>query len=256
MASDADSGHDSDEADPETEWLFPSNVRADPATRAGSSSTAATHADADRIAAFEEAAFSSDSSGAFPTDPDARTESDSGVVPATAAASGATPRAGRSRKRDLVVAAVVVLVIMVAAVGVVAAIRRDGGAKSSSGVPAVRGERSTSTTSRAQVTTTIAPTVAPSAPSTLPSTPTSFTVRANCGGRDCAVAVRERPSTGARQVATLRTGQIVQINCSTHGDSIDDRDTGRRSDVWYRFADTDGYSSALYLEGPTVADCG
>jgi hypothetical protein len=253
VASDSDSGHDSGETDLETEWLFPSDVRSDPAARTGSSSTADTKADADRFSAFDEAAFGSDNSGAFGTKPRQLTDSESPLVTGTPAPLAAMPRTGQPRKWVLVVDAILILLVGVAAV---AAIGRGAGTKSSFGVPVVGAAGSTSTTSRAQIRTTIAPPVAPSAPTTLASTPTSFTVRASCGGADCAVAVRESPSTGARQVASLRTGQIVQTYCSARGDSVDDRDTGRRSDVWYRFAGANGYSSALYLDGPTVPDCG
>jgi hypothetical protein len=250
MATGSDSGHDSEERDLETEWLFPSDVRSDSATLAGDSTTPDTRVDAgDRIVAFEKAAFGVDNSPAFRTDADDRTHRASRVAPATAEAFGEMPAAGRSRKRVLVFAAVVVLV-GVAAVGVVAAIGRNDGAKSSPEVaPTARSEASTSTASRAEVTTTIAPAPAPSAP-------TSFTVHSSCGGRDCAVAVRERPSTAARTIRSLRSGEVVQISCSTHGDRIADRDTAQQSDVWYRLAGTDGYSSALYLEGPAVHDCG
>jgi Bacterial SH3 domain len=250
MAGGSDSGHDSEERDLETERLFPPDTRSDSATRAGDSTAADTRADAgDRIVEFEKAAFGVDNSPAFRTDTDDRTHAASGVVPATAEAIGEMPPARRSRKRVLVFAAIVVL-LAVAAVGVIAGVGRNGGAKSSPRVaPPARSEASTSTTSRAEVTTTIAPAPAPSAP-------ISFTVHSSCGGRDCAVAVRERPSTAAKTVRSLRSGEVVQITCSTHGDRIVDRDTGQQSDVWYRLAGTDGYSSALYLEGPTVQDCG
>lgn len=254
MASDSDSGRDSGEADQETEWLFPSDSRSEPATQGDRSASTDTPADADRVTAFDEAAFGAENSGAFRTDPVTEPAPTRSPFQPPERPSERTREPRRSRKRLLVVAAVVVLLIVVAGVGVVAAMRRDGGAKSSSG--AVRSHGSTSTTSRAQVTTTVAPAVTSVAPSTSPATPAAFTVRASCAGRDCAVAVREAPSASARQVTSLRTGQVVQINCSTHGDAIDDRDTGRRSDVWYRFADTGGYSSALYLDGPTVPDCG
>jgi hypothetical protein len=249
MARGSDSGHDSEERDLETEWLFPSDVRSDSA-RATNSTAADPPADVgDRIVAFEKAAFGVDNSPAFRTDAGDRAHAVSGVAPATAEAFGEMPPAGRSRKRVLVFAAIVVL-LAVAAVGVVAGVGRNGGAKSSPRVaPTARSEASTSTTSRAEVTTTIAPAPAPSAP-------ISFTVHSSCGGRDCEVAVRERPSTAAEAVGSLRSGEAVQIACSTHGDRIDDRDTGQQSDVWYRLAGTGGYSSALYLEGPTVQDCG
>jgi hypothetical protein len=158
------------------------------------------------------------------------------------------PPTERPRKRFLVFAGVVVL-LGAAAVGVVAAVGRNDGGKSSPRVaPPVRSQASTSTTSRAEATTTIAPAPAPSAP-------ISFTVHSSCGGRDCEVAARERPSTAAKTVGSLRSGEVVQISCSTHGDRINDRHTGQQSDVWYRLA-TGGYSSALYLQGPTLQDCG
>jgi hypothetical protein len=249
MARGSDSGHDSEDRDRETEWLFPSDARSDSARRGGDSTSADTPADAgDQIAAFEKAAFGVDNSPAFRTDIYDRTRA-SGVVPATAEAFGEMPPAGRSRKRVLVFAAVVVL-LGIAAVGVVAAVGRDDGGKSTPRVAATaRSEASTSTAPRAEVTTTVASAPAPSAP-------ISFTVHSSCGGRDCAVAVRERPSTAAKTVRSLRSGEVVQITCSTHGDRIDDGDTGQQSDVWYRLAGTAGYSSALYLEGPTVQDCG
>jgi hypothetical protein len=55
---------------------------------------------------------------------------------------------------------------------------------------------------------------------------------------------------------SLRAGEVVQVNCSTRGELVEDRDTGQRSDVWYRLAGTNGYTSSLYLTGPTVPDCG
>ena len=249
MARGSDSGHDSEERDPETEWLFPSDVRSDSAA-ATNSTTADPPSDAgDWIAEFEKAAFGVDNSPAFRTDTADRTNGVSGIAPATAEAFEEMPPARRSRKWVVVFAAIVVL-LAVAAVGVVAGVGRNGGAKPSQRVaPRARSEASTSTTSRAEVTTTITPAPTPSAP-------ISFTVHSSCSGRDCEVAVRERPSTAAKTVRSLRSGDAVQISCSTHGDRIDDRDTGQQSDVWYRLAGTGGYSSALYLEGPPVQDCG
>jgi hypothetical protein len=61
--------------------------------------------------------------------------------------------------------------------------------------------------------------------------------------------------TAAAAAGSLRNGDVVQVSCSTHGESVADRDTGQRSDVWYRL-DTGRYVSALYLEGPAVPDCG
>src|SRR4029450_6539882 len=107
-------------------------------------------------------------------------------------------------------------------------------------------ERAPLPPSRAVAPTTLAPTAAPSAPSASPSPPVGFTVHSTCSGRDCAVTVREGPSTVSKNVGSLSWGQGVQVNCSTHGESIEDTDTRQRSDVWYRLADTAGYVSAVY----------
>jgi Mrp family chromosome partitioning ATPase len=40
------------------------------------------------------------------------------------------------------------------------------------------------------------------------------------------------------------------------GGSINDADTWHQSDVWYRLAETNGYSPAIYLECPAVPACG
>jgi hypothetical protein len=117
MARGSDSGHDSEDRDLETESLFPSDVRSDSA-RATNSTAADPPADVgDRIVAFEKAAFGVDNSPAFRTDAGDRAHAVSGVAPATAAAFGELPPAGRSRKRVLIFAAIVVL-LAVAAVGV------------------------------------------------------------------------------------------------------------------------------------------
>jgi Bacterial SH3 domain len=256
MASRSDSGHDSDERHLDRELFDTSDSHSDAAKRAGNASTADTRADASGwIRSFEEAAFGVANSPAFGTDTDDRTRAESRAATADAAF-GDMPTV-RSRKRLMVVAAVVVLLVAAAAGGAVALIGHNGEAKSSSGVSTTAGsESSTITGSRAVAPTTIAPAAAPSAPPASTSTHTSFTVHSTCGGRDCAVAVREKPSTDARNVGSLRAGEVVQISCSTHGELIQDSDTGQRSDVWYRLAGTDGYSSAAYLEGPTVPDCG
>ncbi len=159
----------------------------------------------------------------------------------------------RSRKRVAVVAAAVVLVLVGAVVAAGAVIERDdGGKSSSSGSGTVTSHRST-TTSRPAVSTTITTAAAP--PTAVP-TPGPFTVRSTCGGRACTVAVHEGSTTAAAAAGSLRDGEVVQVSCSTHGESVADRDTGQRSDVWYRLADRGGYASALYLEGPAVPDCG
>jgi len=155
-------------------------------------------------------------------------------------------RARRSRRRVVVVAAVVAVLVVFGAVAAVVLVRRDGGAESTSRAP------TTAKSERAAVTTTIAPAAAP--PSAVPA-PGPFTVRSTCGGRACTVAVHEGSTTAAAKAGALRNGEVVQVSCSTHGESIEDRDTGQRSDVWYRL-DTGGYVSGLYVEGPTVPDCG
>jgi Bacterial SH3 domain len=255
MASESDSGHDSDERHLERELFDPSDRHSDAATRAGDAS-ADTGADArDWIQSFEEAAFGVDNSRASRTDTDDRTRAESRVAATNAAALGDMPTARRSRKRPVIVAAVVGLLVAGAAVGGVALIERNDRAKSSSGTSTTaRSESSTTSRSRAVPPTTIAP-AATTPPIASPSTPAQFTVRLNCAGRDCAVAVRQAPSTAAKNVGSLRAGQVVQISCSTHGESINDTNTGQRSDVWYRLVDPGGYSSAVYLEGPTVPDC-
>jgi hypothetical protein len=47
----------------------------------------------------------------------------------------------------------------------------------------------------------------------------------------------------------------VQVDCSTHGEPVQDTDLGQQSDVWYRQAGTNSYVSALYLDGPAVPSC-
>jgi hypothetical protein len=153
------------------------------------------------------------------------------------------PTPARSRTSVEIVAAMAVVLVVVAAFGAFVLVRRSGGDNSRSGA---------ATGSSAAVTTTSVPASGSSPPN---ATPGPFAVHSTCGGRDCAVAVREAPSAGARQAGSLRTGAVVQVNCSTHGESIEDRDSGQRSDVWYRLADTNGYASALYLTGPKVPDC-
>jgi hypothetical protein len=155
------------------------------------------------------------------------------------------PTPARSRRRVEIVAAMVVVLVVVAAVGAVALLRRSGGGTSA--------PSAATTASTAAITTTIAPASAASSPS---ATPGPFTVRSACGGRDCPIAVRESPSRGAKMTGSLRAGEVVQVNCSTRGELVEDRDTGQRSDVWYRLAGTNGYTSSLYLTGPTVPDCG
>jgi hypothetical protein len=159
-------------------------------------------------------------------------------------------RARRSRRRTVVVAAVAAAVVVCGAVATVAVVRRGGGQESSSR------PSTTAVSEGAAVTTTIAP---PTAPSTTPASaapaPGSFTVRSTCGGRACTVAVHVQSTTAAAKSGSLRNGDVVQVSCSTHGEPVGDRDTGQRSDVWYRL-DSGSYVSGLYVEGPTVPDCG
>jgi Bacterial SH3 domain len=204
-----------------------------------------------------EPSFAEENLPALPVDTDGRTRAASGVATAVAQAFGDIWTAGPSRKRVASVAAVVVLLMVVGVIGVLALMGRNDGADSSSSVPATtRSKSSTTTTSGSAAATTITPPATPSPPSGLPSTAVPFTVLSTCGGRDCTVAVREGPNTAAQMVRSVRSGEVVQINCSVHGESIEDPDTGQRSDMWYRLADTSGYSSAVYLEGGTVPGCG
>ena len=250
MADESGSGYEPDEGE-ETEWLFPSNPRSGSADHDDDSSTAEPADADDRVAAFESVAFGVDHPPESPTESDRRPPTQSAAVPAflTHGSAEDTPRARRSRKWIVVGAAIVALVV-VGAVGVVAALQRGDGTKRSS-PPAAASTRATpaSTSPTSAVTTTPA--------STPPAGgPVAFTVHSTCNGRDCDVAVRERPSVSARMVGALHTGDVAQVTCSAQGDSVDDRDTGQRSDVWYRLAGTNGYSSSLYLQGPAVPACG
>jgi hypothetical protein len=56
-------------------------------------------------------------------------------------------------------------------------------------------------------------------------------------------------------VGYVDTGRVVQIDCSTHGEPVQDKNTGQQSDVWYRYTGSNKYSSALYLDGPPVPSC-
>jgi Bacterial SH3 domain len=204
-----------------------------------------------------EPAIAEENLPASPADTDGRTRTASGVATVVAQAFGDMWTARPSRKRVASVAAVVVLLVVVGVIGVLALMGRNDGADSSSSVATTaRSKSSTTTTSGSAAATTITPPATPSPPSALPSTPVAFTVLSTCGGPDCTVAVREGPNTAAKTIRSVRAGEVVQITCSVHGESIEDPDTGQRSDMWYRLADTSGYSSAVYLEGRTVPDCG
>jgi len=205
--------------------------------------------------ADEEPAFAPDNRTALPAGADHPTRAISGMATATAGAFQDMPTAANSGKRLAIISVAVILLGVVAVVGA-ALIGKIGGANFSSSVRTTDRSEGTGTTASGGVTTTsIAPTAPPSQRGALPPTPTPFTVHSPCAGRDCPVAVRERPSTAANSVRWLRTGEVVQVVCSTHGGSVKDADTGQQSDVWYQLAGTNGYSSAMYLEGPTVPDC-
>jgi hypothetical protein len=170
------------------------------------------------------------------------------ATPTAAVANKPKPR--RSRQRVAIASAIGVLLVG-AAVGFVALTWRGSGTKATSSAT------TTATSGKATATTAGAPTtVAPGVAMVPPAGPGSFTAHSTCGGRDCTVAVRDGPGTTAKRVDSLRTGQVVQIDCSTHGEPVTDRDTGRTSDVWYRQTVSHNYSSALYLDGPPVPDCG
>lgn len=159
-------------------------------------------------------------------------------------------RARRSRRRLVVVAAIAAVLVAFGTVAALAFVVRDGGGGSGSSAPTTaKSERAASPTTAAP--TTAAPTSAPS--SSVPA-PGPFTVRSTCGGRACTVAVHGGSTTAGAKAGSLRNGEVVQVSCSTHGEPVGDRDTGQRSDVWYRL-DSGGYVSGLYLEGPTVPDC-
>jgi hypothetical protein len=274
MRGESDSEDDREERRRETEALDSSHERSDAAAGAGHPSAAEVRTGAeDWLASFRDVHFSwseserargspdrSDDewflsrgdSSASGTDPDDRAPAASGGATATAAAFDDMPTAGRSRKRVAVVAAAVVLLLAVAAVGAVAVVGRNGGAESSSRTAS---SRSSTRTSGAAVSTTTAPATTPST-APVQSTPATFTVHSTCGGRDCSLAVHDVPGRAAKRVGSLRSGDVVQVACSTHGELVADKDTGQQSDVWYRLADRPGYASAAYLQGPTVPDCG
>ena len=158
---------------------------------------------------------------------------------------------GRSRRWLVVIAAVAVLLLGGATALVALAGRSDTGKPSA----AKSKSRSTTRTSALGGTTTTAPSTTATTATPLPPAPQSFTVQSECGSRQCALTVRAGPGKAAQRVANLRTGQVVQIDCSTHGELVKDADSGQQSDEWYRYAGTNNYSSALYLQGPTVPSC-
>jgi hypothetical protein len=153
-----------------------------------------------------------------------------------------------SRRRLLIVAAVIALIVTGAG-GFVALSGRSG---SKSGP--------TAATSAPSITTGVTSTVASTAGSTTPTpvprpAPSSFTVRSTCGPGACTVTVRGGPGRTSKPVGSLRAGQGVEIECSTHGEPVQETDLGEQSDIWYRQAGTSNYVSALYLDGPAVPSC-
>jgi hypothetical protein len=153
-----------------------------------------------------------------------------------------------SRRRVLIVAAVVSLIVA----GVAGFVALRGRSTTKSGSTAATSAPSLTT----GVTSTVAPTVGTTTPTTVPRpAPSSLTVRPTCGPRACTVTVRDGPSKTSKPVGSLRAGQVVQIECSAHGEPVQDTDLGQQSDVWYRQAGTNTYVSALYLNGPAVPSC-
>jgi hypothetical protein len=159
----------------------------------------------------------------------------------------ASTRAPRSRRRVVIVAAAAGL-LLGSAVAVVALIGHGGGGNAA-------GNAAISNRNRGSATTNVVPTTSAPAGSTLPPSPQSFTVQSTCGTRSCGLEMRAGPAKTAQHVNNLRSGEVVQIECSVHGEQVRDNDTGRQSDLWYRYAGTHNYSSALYLQGPPVPSC-
>ncbi len=161
-------------------------------------------------------------------------------------------RARRRSRRWVALVAAAALLLLGGATALVALAGRSDTGKPSA---AKSKGRSTTRTSALGSTTTVAPSTTATTATPLPPAPQSFTVQSECGSRQCALTVRAGPGKAAQRVANLRTGQVVQIDCSTHGELVKDADSGQQSDVWYRYAGTNNYSSALYLQGPTVPSC-
>jgi hypothetical protein len=61
------------------------------------------------------------------------------------------------------------------------------------------------------------------------------------GGLRKQVAIAAAVAADARNVGSLHTGQVVQIDCATRGQLVKDKDGGQQSDVWYRQAGTNRY---------------
>lgn len=159
------------------------------------------------------------------------------------------PRTHRRSRRWLVVTAAVAVLLVGGATAVVALAGRGGGGKPAPS--AAQAHRSNSSTTAATTTTSAAPAITAGPPPG----PKSFTVQSTCRGRQCSLAVHNGPQKNAQGVGQVQNGQVVQIDCSTHGDLVKDTDTGQQSDVWYRYAGANTYSSSLYLQGPPVPNC-
>jgi hypothetical protein len=166
----------------------------------------------------------------------------------------ASTRAPRSRRRLVIVAAAAGLLLGGATAVVALVGHGDGGDAARNAAISNRNRGSATTTPAVGSTTNVVPTTAP-AGSTLPPAPQSFTVQSTCGTRSCGLEMRAGPAKTAQHVSNLRSGQVVQIECSVHGEQVRDSDTGNQSDLWYRYAGTHSYSSALYLQGPPVPSC-
>ncbi len=215
--------------------------------------------------ADEDAAFDEDDDTALPPAETAEwTNTDAGAAPPvteqSAKPSPAPVRArarARRRSRRWVVAMVAAAAVLLlgGATALVALAGRSGSGRSTPRAATTNVKSHQSTTTTVGSTTTVAPSTTATPATSLPPTPQSFTVQSTCGRRTCALGVRAGPGTTAQLVSNIRTGQVVQIDCSTHGELVKDADSGQQSDVWYRYAGTNNYSSSLYLQGPTVPSC-
>jgi hypothetical protein len=164
-------------------------------------------------------------------------------------------QAPRSRRRVVIVAAAAGL-LLGGAVAVVALVGHGGSNEATRNAAISNRNRGSATTTPAVGSTTnVVPTTSAPAGSTPPPAPQSFTVQSTCGTRSCGLEMRAGPAKTAQHVSNLRSGQVVQIECSVHGEQVRDNDTGNQSDLWYRYAGTHNYSSALYLQGPPVPSC-
>jgi hypothetical protein len=160
----------------------------------------------------------------------------------------ASTRAPRRSRRRLVIIAAAAGLLLGSTAAVVALVGRGSDDEAARNA-------AISNRNRGSATTNVVPTSSAPASSALPPAPQGFTVQSTCGTRSCGLEMRAGPAKTAQPVSNLRSGQVVQIECSVHGEQVRDSDTGNQSDLWYRYAGTHSYSSALYLQGPPVPSC-